>query len=334
MSRLGAIVGGAVMAAILAVPACASADCKLLLLAEFKLDPNSYAPVVDGSINGHPVKVLIDSGAGFSMVTAHEAQALGLPTVEMRGMRAYGIGGDTQLYRAHISQLKIGDLQRANMDLYVAGDTSASWPFAIVLGEDFLSKVDVEFDLPDKAIRLFEPKGCTAPQLIYWGAAYSQAPLLPWDPLLPAIQTNAYINGKRLLAELDSGAERSVVDAVAADADGVSRPPPTAGAQPMQGMGPRPEQTWTGRFDSFAFGEEKISHVDIRVLQFSGGMTYSDTGTNIPRRLENTPSMFVGDDFLHAHRVFIDNQDHLILFSYQGGPVFSVPGPSDPPAAK
>jgi hypothetical protein len=243
-------------------------------------------------------------------------------------MRAYGIGGDTQLYRAHINQLKIGDLPAANLDLYVAGDAGANWSTEVTLGEDFLSKTDVEFDLPHKAIRLFEPKGCAAPQLVYWGAAYSQAPLLQWDPRNPAIQTNAYINGKQILAELDSGAEESLVDAVTAEADGVVRPP-TTGAAPMHGMGPHTEQTWTGRFDSFAFGEEKISHVDIKVLHFSGGMTYTETGSNLPRRLQNIPSMFVGDDFLRAHRVFIDNQDHLILFSYQGGPVFSAPKPAE-----
>jgi predicted aspartyl protease len=334
MFRLDWVAGAALAAATVAAPPSASADCKLLLVAEFKLDPNSYAPIIDGSVNGHPVKVLIDSGASFSMVTAHDAKLLGLPTVEMQGARAYGIGGDTQLYRAHINQLKIGDLPEANMDLYVAGDSGAAWPTAIVLGEDFLSKADVEFDLPDHAIRLFEPKGCAAPQLVYWGAAYSQAPLLQWDPRSPAIQTNAYVNGKQILAELDSGAERSVVDAVTAEADGVARPPKAAGTQAMHGMGPHEEQSWTGRFDTFAFGEEKISHVDVQVLHFSGGMTYTETGSNLPRRLENTPSMFVGDDFLHAHRVFIDNQDRLILFSYQGGPVFSAPKSSDQSAAK
>ena len=42
----------------------------------------------------------------------------------------------------------------------------------------------------------------------------------------------------------------------------------------------------------------------------------------IPYRLDNTPYMFVGADFFHAHRVFIDNKDRLMLFSYDGGPVF------------
>jgi predicted aspartyl protease len=77
-------IAAAAAVALLAAPTLASADCKLLQIAEFKLDPNSQAPIVDGSINGHPVRVLIDSGATFSGVSRHAAEQLGLPTVEMR----------------------------------------------------------------------------------------------------------------------------------------------------------------------------------------------------------------------------------------------------------
>ena len=171
---------------------------------------------------------------------------------------------------------------------------------------------------------MFEPRGCTAPQLVYWGAAYSQAELLPWNRDAPAIQTRAYVNGKSMLAELDSGAEVSLVDTSAAAAVGVTRPAADIATDTIRGAGPRPEEAWTGRFDSFALGDEHISHVNISVLNVMRGMSYTETGSNMVQHLENTPSMYIGADFLHAHRVFIDNEDHLILFSYQGGSVFSA----------
>jgi hypothetical protein len=325
----------ALAGALLTSSAAAHADCKLLQVAEFKTDPKSYSPIVDGSINGHPVKVLIDSGATTSMVSRRDADRLGLPTIEMMGMRAYGIGGDSQVYRAHIDHLRIGDLDKGNLDLLVSGDPDKAWPTAVVLGDDVLSKVDVEFDLAHNAIRLFMPQGCAAPQLVYWGAAYSQAPLLDFDSNNPAIQTRALINGRQILAEFDSGAEVSLVDATAADAASVARPAQGATTGALQGLGPHPEQPWTGHFDSFAVGDEKISHLNIQVLAFTGGMTQTETGSHTPRPLDSTPSMFIGDDFLHAHRVFVDNQDHLILFSYQGGPVFSIAqAETQGPAAK
>jgi hypothetical protein len=317
-------ISAAIACVVLAAPALSKADCKLLQVAEFKLDPNSASPIVDGSIDGRRVKVLIDSGATFSGISAYEVNRLGLTTVEMVGMRAYGVGGDTQVFRAHIDQLQVGTLIKSGLDLFVAGDKRQAG-VAVVIGDDVLSKVDTEFDLADNAIRLFEPTGCSAPQLVYWGAAYSQADLLTSDTAAPAIQTLALLNGKPVLAEFDSGAELSIIDAIAADADGVARPPAGAPTEAIRGEGRQLVQSWTGRFDTFAIGDEKISHVNIQVLPFVSGMAYAETGSKLPRRLENAPSMFIGDDFLHAHRVFIDNQDHLILFSYQGGPVFATP---------
>jgi predicted aspartyl protease len=320
--------------AAMAAPSFAMADCKLLQLAEFKLDPNSYAPIVEGSINSHPVKILIDSGAAFSGVVGSAADRLGLPTVEMAGMRAYGIGGDTQVYRAHIDRLKIDNLEKAGLDLYVVGDANETQPYSMVLGDDVLSKVDVEFDLAHNAIRLFQPKGCTSPQLIYWGAAYSQAQLLGVAPNDPAIQARALVNGKQVLAELDSGADSSVLDATTAAAVGVARPATATDDRAMHGVGPRTLQSWTGQLNSFALGDEQIAHVNLQIVAFSGGMSVTDTGSHTPHRIESTPSMFIGDDFLHAHRVFVDNEDHLLLFSYQGGPVFKSAAPPRTQAAK
>jgi predicted aspartyl protease len=311
-------------APLLMGPSLAKADCKLLLIAEFHLDPNSTSPLVDGSINGHPVKVALDTGADFSMITHYEADKLGLPAVEAVGSRAYGIGGSTQMYWAHVDQLRIGDLTKAGIDLAVAGDRHEASDVGIVIGDDVLSKADIEFDLAHNSIRMFRPQGCAAPQLVYWGAAYSQADLLPSDHDAPHIQTRAMVNGKGVLAELDSGAEISVIDTSAAIADGVTRSSADPRVDAVRGVGPKPEESWIGRFESFALGDEKIAHVNIEVVNMKRDETITETGSLTPYHATST-SMYIGDDFLRAHRVFIDNQDHLILFSYHGGPVFSTP---------
>jgi len=171
-----------------------------------------------------------------------------------------------------------------------------------------LSNADIEFDFAHSAVRVFKPKGCTAPQLVYWGAACSQATLLPWGRYNPAIQTKASLNGKEVLAELDSGAETTLVDSQSAQAAGVATPAEDRDKPgEIRGAGPRPEESWIGRFDSFAFGDEKIAHVNVRIAQVMRGTSYNATGTNMI--LHFGPSMFVGDDFLRAHRVFVDNED-------------------------
>jgi len=111
------------------------------------------------------------------------------------------------------------------------------------------------------------------------------------------------------MAELDSGAIPPWPPAVSLDL----RPAP----RPIRGAGPKPE----GRFDSFALGDEKVAHINIQVVV--RGEAVIETGSLTALHVSDT-AMFIADDFLCAHRVFIDSQDHLILFGYQGGPVFSA----------
>lgn len=308
------------------IPAWARADCKLLQLAEFHLDPTFAEPVVDGAINGHPIKVMFDTGSSFSLIPRHEAGELGLTLTPLAGDRAYGVGGGTDVYAVRLKTLQIDKFESTNPpELRVAGDQDAPSGVSLVLGDDFFSKTDVELDLADKVVRLFKPEGCQPPQLIYWGAAYSQAAMLGWERDQPNVEAIASLNGKPVLAMLDTGATQSAVDVNVADADGVPRPSAPEGA--MHGMGPRPVGKWSGQFDAFAFGDEQIRHVRIVVASLVSGFDVTETGSLVPSRVRDTPQMLIGDDFLRAHRVYLDVRDHLILFSYQGGPVFATPKP-------
>jgi predicted aspartyl protease len=322
MSRILNTAVAALLGAALLAPGLAEADCKLLQLAEFHLDPHSTAPIVDGTVNGHPVKVLLDTGSDFSMITYHEAKKLGLRLSESTGIRAYGIGGSTQIYTADVGKLTVGDLIKSNFAVTVSGVEDRPSSVALVLGYDVLSNADLEFDFGHNTVRMFKPKGCTPPQLVYWGAAYSQATLLPRRRDNPSLQTRVELNGKPVLAALDSGAETTLVDAGVAAAAGVIRADaPKPGT--VIGSGPLAEESWVGRFDSFTFGDEKIAHVGVLISHVMQDQTFTEIGSNMIRHIEG-PAMFIGDDFLRAHRVFVDSEDNLILFSYQGGPVFDI----------
>ena len=319
VSSVGAAVLGT---AVLMSASAVDAECKLVETAEFHVDPNSAAPIVDGEINGQPVKIMFDIGAAVSIVPVSEARRLGLRMSRLSGYRMYGFGGDTAAYDANINELKLGAFKVGNLELVAAGDQDAKFPVSLLLGDDFFSRTDVEFDLRDGVVRLFEPQGCTPPQLIYWGHPYSQAKILPWDRDDPKTQIMAMINGKQILAEFDTGAHTSVIDQTVAETVGAEPPADGRSNEVGHGIGPRPTQGWTAHFDSLQLGDEKLSNIRLEVQNFASGWTRSDTGTLIPRQLSSTPYLFIGADFFHAHRVFIDNKDHLILFSYEGGPVF------------
>jgi predicted aspartyl protease len=302
-------------------PMAARADCKLSQLAEFHVDPSSRVPVVDGQINGAPVKIMFDTGSSFSMIYRHEAQRLGLPLTRVPGMEAEGLGGETDMYQAHINELQIGGSTKQNFDLLVSGDQDSSRGVDMILGNDFFSEVDAEFDLPDGVVRLFQPKGCTPPQLVYWGApSYSQATLLPWPRDWPAPNIMAVLNGQPVRARLDTGAYTSLVDSGKAAFLGVTKL--DAAGRELRGNGPRRSESWVGQFNSIAIGDEQISHVRLQIADMINLSQSTDTGTRLVDRGVDSPAMLIGADFFHSHRVFVDYGDHMVLFSYQGGPVF------------
>ena len=321
------VAAAVVAAASVLAPGAALSDCKLLQMAEFKLDPAYRSPVTDGEINGQPIKVLFDTGAAISLVDRAAAIRLKLPLFDTGG-RVVGIGGESEVASARIASLKIGEFAKSNMELAVAGDPRATDDPALTLGSDFLAQVDIEFDMAHGALRLFRHVGCQPPQLVYWGAAYSQATLLQWSRDAPKLQAEAQVNGRQVLAELDSGASFSIMDVNAASAAGAK--PAGLKDSVARGVGAAPQTISAVRLDSFSLGDETVSHVTVETTRLKEDFTYTEIGSITPRHYDSTPSMLVGDDFFRAHRIFFDTQDHLILFSYAGGPVFETPPDATP----
>ena len=296
-----------------AAVAAARADCRLVQIAEFHTAPGTRSPVVEGTINGKPVKVLIDTSSE-TFIPIHEARELGLTLTVRRGVYWSGTTGRTQAYEAYI-RFQVGDMVKPDLPMPVIGDPHTASPYSVVLGEDFFDQVDTEFDLAHDAIRLFRPEGCTPPQLVYWGAAYSQAGFATVDPDTPQIEAQAQLNGKMVWATLDTGDPSSIVDTVTAQADGVQWPPPDAIEGPrLHGVGPRRVESRVGLFSSFALGDERVSNLRLLVASIGRNDWYH-------------PRMYIGADFFRTHRVYIDMKDRLILFSYAGGQIFCPDAP-------
>ena len=300
-----------VLSVALVAPMMTHADCKLVQIAEFHTEPGITLPIVNGTINGKSVQVLIDTAASGSVIPLNEAQQLGLKMWEQRGVRMYDdIAGDSQVYVTRV-HLKIGELEKSDLSLLVAGDAHSTAGYSLVLGDDVLSKVDVEFDLPHNAIRLFKPRDCTPPQLIYWGAAYSQASFVSFDRDYPDIESEGLLNGKKVRITLDTGRLSSLVDTSTAEAVGVQWASEPAAGPRLGGIGPKSAESRVGVFDSFALGDERVNNVKLLVTPLDYYEWYR-------------PTLWLGADFFRAHRVYIDMKDQLILFSYIGGAIFGL----------
>src|SRR4030095_4292818 len=96
------------------------------------------------------------------------AQRLELPMNEATGYRFFGVGGETKVYIAFVEEFKVGEEAIKDLRLLVAGEHSFGKGADALLAEDFLVNFDVEFDLPNKEVRLFRPRDCDGVSLAYW----------------------------------------------------------------------------------------------------------------------------------------------------------------------
>jgi predicted aspartyl protease len=284
----------------------ASAACTLRKIAELPVSMTAAGPTVPLKINGVDARLVADSGAFFSMLTPEAARRLGLPPSAMpRGAIVGGVGGRARVRVATAKEMTVADAPFRNVDFLVGGANALPSADGL-LGESFLDKLDVEYDLGHGVIRLFRNEGCGPAALIYWngGQPYSTLKIErrkfgPHD-----IEARVTINGAEVHAILDTGAGRSILTEEAAARAGVR--PDDPGVRPagfVGGIGAQPRATWIGRFDSFAIGDEQVS--DARLL--FGELQIADA------------DMLLGADFFLSHRVLVANSQQRIYFTRNEG---------------
>lgn len=300
--------------------ACAHAasKCKLVRIAEWEVKPQNGRLIVDGEINGQKIGIMIDSGAGTSFVLRAAADRLGLVRQEAKGYRAFGVGGETYVEFAVIDELKIGTASRKNWRAMVLGEHDQGRRYAFLLGYDFMDQVDVEFDLAHNAIRIFRPQDCDDVPLAYWAKGGAGVVKLETDNERPGILLPVKLNGQPIVANLDTGAPRSVVSRRVAATVGVG-PENAKAAGTSGGLGSALSERYIGSFDTFGIGDELIRnpHIAFTNLEVSGAATGSRLSA--PRELRD---MLLGIDFLNAHRVLVAHSQRKLYFTYVGGAVF------------
>src|SRR5258708_36034147 len=144
----------AVLLAGLAFPSLAAEPptCKLVRIAEWPVRLQRGLPIIEGSINGKKIGVLLDTGAYASMVTKAAAEKLGLSTRSTSEWMA-GVGGESRAFTTRIEEIRIAEAVRNGMRVRVGGERPIPGGDCI-LGDDSFKGVDVEFDYAKGAIRL------------------------------------------------------------------------------------------------------------------------------------------------------------------------------------
>lgn len=305
------------------------AECKIAKVASIKVDLESGKPMVRGSLNGQDIDILIDTGAALTLVTQSAAMRAGLQPTNVDGLKLIGVGGEIQVKSTTVKELTIGDFVIRDRRWYVVGDAKTDYgSLGMIVGGDLLANFDVEFDLAEDKIFWWQPKNCEKSPLAYWNQDFMLAEL---EHSENKIDTIVPLNGKKVRAEIDTGAATTVVDTDAASRAGFREDAPNVeqvGNTGGLGTG-RSIKQHIAIFDTFDMGDLSVKNARIRVANLNYHSREAETGSKLKKEDENFPEMLIGRDFLQANRVYIANSQGYIYMTYNGGQIFQTAASPD-----
>lgn len=302
--------------------AAAPAKCQLQLVGEIPVTLADGEILADATVDGRPVRMKIDTGSDLTALFRDAVVKMGIPVQHTAGARIYGVGGESRIEAASVGRFELGGMQVSNAHMAVItaeeGDAAQG-----ILGAQFLTQADIEFDLAHRKIRFFKAIGCTGDQVVYWGAAYGVADWLRESDY--GVKVRVKLNGVDTIASLETGAAYSAVSFEgAADAHVDRKIFQGESAGHLVGIGPGQIDYYTHVFDSFAFGDEVIHNAKLNIADMWARSQEIRTGSNLPSRVRDDARMVLGADFFASHRLYISRDQHKVYASYAGGPVFHV----------
>jgi tetratricopeptide (TPR) repeat protein/predicted aspartyl protease len=304
------------------LPFLSHAECKRVVV-DLPVTISGTRALIDTKINHQDIRLVVDSGAFFSMISAAMAQELKLRIGPAPyGLTLRGVGGSTVPSVATAKVFTIANVDLPNVEFLVGGSEAGGGSSGL-LGQNFLVNWNVEYDLAKGAIRLFRDTDCSKQFLAYWvlqtQQPYTVTNIETVTPRYPHAIGHAYINGQKISVLFDSGAFQSVLSLKAAARAGVKVDSPGVIEGGLAGgLGRNMVRSYIAPFASFKFADgEEIKNARLRVADIDIG----------------DADMLIGADFFLSHRIFIANTQNKLYFTYNGGPVFDLRTTSKPAAS-
>ncbi len=264
----------AVLAAVVALTACgAGADegCRLLRMAELDIVMTSDGRItVPASIDGHPVRLLLDTAAPFSGVSPEWAAQNGERAQMLDGNAVILRGGYRLNNFIRVESFQLGKLSTHTMSFSIY--PSGYLPEVDgTLGADVLGGFDVDIDPASAKVNLFRRNGCSD-RVIYWDAEAVGAARLKDNKTGAAVSPtfleetgdrrllfDTVLDGKPVLAALDTGSTDTIMNLERArDTFGWGR-----NAPPLRATG---NGSYRFPFELLSFEGVEVPHPDITLV--------------------------------------------------------------------
>ena len=283
--------------------------CKLIPVGELPVTMADLRPLITAQVNGKDTQFLLDSGAFFSIMSVAAATELKLKLTPF-GLIMKGVGGSVRTSVTAVQDFGLMGITFHNAEFLVGGSETGA---AGVLGQNLLSRFDVEYDLAKGAVRLFRTEYCEKSFLAYWvpaGQAYSSMDINKIERGNPHTIGVAYVNGRQIRAMFDTGAPTSALSLKAAELAGIKLDSPGVAAMGYaRGFGRGMVKQYVAIFGSLKIGDgEEIKNTRLRIADVDLGVA----------------EMLIGADFFLSHRVYVSNSQRKLYLTYNGGPVFNL----------
>jgi predicted aspartyl protease len=299
-----------------AMSAAAASPCHLAIAARLGLQHDSR--LIEGQIDANPVRLKLDTGAFSTILTPQAVKRLGLradpdrpahpPGEPDEAWGIAGVGGVRTGQEVMAHRFDLGSLHGINFHFLTAdiGNVGADG----LLSTDFLQDYDIDLDYAGHEIRLFRATGdCDRPPV------YLQPPLYT----VPLVRGNAgasprirvFIDGRRLTAILDTGADQTAIFRDAARRLGISGDAPAPQARFLvHGVGPLEAPVKIHRVQALRIGDLTLVNIPVVVLD--------------DRNLGDV-DILLGADIQRRLHFWISNAAHTLVIQYPQVPSPDIP---------
>ena len=246
--------------------------------------------IVPAGINGHWVRLVVDTGAERTVLSDETAARLGLPHDPRFVSHTVGVGGMTTSTDVTLAGLVLGGVRFPVSHVAVNRlplDGTAGLRADGLLGADILLAFDLDIDVPDQRLTLYRPRLCADAHPPWPERAIPVAGVAARkDRLLLPIE----LDGVGGMAILDTGAQTTTIGVGLArklglDTQAMAQDP----AVRHIGAGQGSMVAHVHRFDELRIGPTVVRNVRLSVLPVDAGVG----------------DALVGEDFLHGRRVWL-----------------------------
>lgn len=293
---------------LLLLPGCGSVSgsagsCALTREAELPVTFARNLPIVDVTLDGVVVKMVLDTGSNATVMTEKAFLRLGIATDSLLRGTVVGFGGSASHHIAVVDRVGLGTAASRRVNVFVVPRENFPGDAEGLLGADILGKFDVDLDMPHSRVGLYHQRNCPAGRPDWTTNAQTLIGAPQGRSVLPNI-VRVELDKTPLVALIDSGAAASMVDRNWALRSGTTAQALDAHRK-FQGSGATETKyaVVSHRFDSLTVGDEEIAAPLIAVT------------TTANASLSGSFGMVLGEDYLRRHRVWIAYEDYKVFIS-------------------